>query len=230
MRSRKSTAALDTLSNASGDSGRGSLVDSIQNSSSTSQDTWQCTTCTYTNLYSLYSCEICGGKKPSSRVARSSAVGGSRSSQESTSPSPVSSLLISGSLDSGSIHSSDPSCPSPAISSRSASPNTMLQNATRKRKRTGRLKISDMVDLKVFTTSEITIGEKTVVITDFKLKQIVLDQNQQYAMDRLNNSGSGDLNNSSVFIKEESNQSSLDLESSNSVSGSTTSAISPFAS
>jgi len=72
--------------------------------------------------------------------------------------------------------------------------------------------------------------EKTVVITDFKLKQIVLDQNQQYAMDRLNNSGSGDLNNSSVFIKEESNQSSLDLESSNLVSGSTTSAISPFAS
>ena len=66
-----------------------------------------------------------------------------------------------------------------------------------------------MVDLKVFTTTEITVGDKTVSICDFKLKKIVNQQcsNQSEVFNR------AETDSRSVFIKEESNQ-SIDLESS----------------
>ena len=51
-----------------GGGGNDSRRSSSDHPGSQSQDaSWQCPTCTYSNLFSLYSCEICSTKKPSSR-------------------------------------------------------------------------------------------------------------------------------------------------------------------
>ncbi|XP_075261337.1 uncharacterized protein LOC142353031 [Convolutriloba macropyga] len=237
MRSRKSATESGV-----GGGGNDSRRSSSDHPGSQSQDaSWQCPTCTYSNLFSLYSCEICSTKKPSSRGVRGASGGtgsglSSRSSLQNQQDNSTSSLVSASLEDHNGSSTATTSTANAVARSRSTSPDSMLQNAMRKRRKT-RLKISDMVDFKVFTTTEITVGDKTVVITDFKLKKLVLDQQQQHlrhqnSLDSTssyhgNNSVSSDLNNSSVFIKEESNQSSFDFDGSNSISGSN-SAISPL--